>query len=477
MIHKKTLKAGFITKISSGESRYIKILNCQSDLRMTVTASSGKEVMSSEVRSGFEITLPAFQDVTLESEQEQRVEIWVSENRLGYEAPTKGSNSNASNLIEHYGGSQKVLPFERNRVAITLFSDSEPFWYGGQGVTVENGIPVAAGVAHKIEGAGELHIAVDIPADFGISGVVTDIISASEFPSVWADDVWPVNDGFIVNAAYQQNYKITKNGIDKVSYFDDLNALGWAEDLNGNIAQITGNKFQYKDFIVHAAALGASVVFHGVSYSGGKVTVCGISNGFAAIWELNEVSGQLSQLTTDTVSAETVYRVHRTAEGVTLCLAGANRTNTKLYELQGGVLDLISGGSLNGAAAIFSESDTHIGVSTESARVLLSKADLSIVSVLPSEIRTIYIANDKWVGLSSNEVFESVDNGASWRSRALIEGQFGVNDYSSRMVKAGDVFIVSKFNSHVDKATFCVLEQEKLLINPKAKIRMLKEVV
>lgn len=161
MLYKQTIRAGEVREINKS-GRQIKIINCESTLQLRVFLS-GKNLLETEVRSGFDVAFAKFDKLTIQSDQEQRIEVWASDNPLGYEAPTKGSNSNRSELIEHYGGSQKVLPFERNRVAITLFSDTEPFWYGGEGVTAENGIPVAAGVAHKIEGAGELHIAVDIP--------------------------------------------------------------------------------------------------------------------------------------------------------------------------------------------------------------------------------------------------------------------------------------------------------------------------
>lgn len=159
MLYKQTIRAGEVREINKS-GRQIKIINCESTLQLRVFLS-GKNLLETEVRSGFDVAFAKFDKLTIQSDQEQRIEVWASDNPLGYEAPTKGSNSNRSELIEHYGGSQKVLPFERNRVAITLFSDTEPFWYGGQGVTAENGIPVAAGVAHKIEGAGELHIAIN----------------------------------------------------------------------------------------------------------------------------------------------------------------------------------------------------------------------------------------------------------------------------------------------------------------------------
>lgn len=161
MLYKQTIRAGEVREINK-EGRQIKIINCESTLQMRVFLN-GENLLDTEVRSGFDVTFGRFDKLTIQSDQEQRIELWASENPLGYEAPTKGSNSNRSDLIEHYGGSQKILPFERNRVAITLFSDTEAFWYGGEGVTVENGIPVKAGESARIEGAGEMHIAINKP--------------------------------------------------------------------------------------------------------------------------------------------------------------------------------------------------------------------------------------------------------------------------------------------------------------------------
>jgi hypothetical protein len=161
-LFKQKIEAGQVIDINK-EGRFIKVINCQSELHIRVFGLKGELVLDTPVRGGFDIKLQGFARITIQASESQQYEIWADENALGYDALTKGSNTNQSGIIEHFGGSQRVLPFESNRVAVTLFSDSEPFWYGGQGVNVENGIPVAAGVPHKIEGAGELHIAIDIP--------------------------------------------------------------------------------------------------------------------------------------------------------------------------------------------------------------------------------------------------------------------------------------------------------------------------
>jgi hypothetical protein len=257
MIHRKTLKPNALTQIDSGESRYIKIINCETDLKMIAYAANGGEVINTEVRSGFDVSLPEFQTIILQSEYPQKVEIWASKSRLGYEAPTKGGNSNTSGLIEHFGGTQKALPFERNRVAVTLYSDSEPFWYGGEGVNVENGIPVRAGVMQRIEGAGELHIAVDKSPN----------LEMSEFKGVLGNQVDGVDYG----------RRIGSEGVatGKAIYFseslvgdtsDEQVLLRAAED---RVEKINPLKKRIVD--IHVKDFEKDVV--GVLYSDGKVEV------------------------------------------------------------------------------------------------------------------------------------------------------------------------------------------------------------
>lgn len=179
MLITKYLKAGNVEEVNAA-AQFIKVINCESELR--IRATNGADIIVDTVaRAGFEMqTAQVFTLIEITAEQPQKVEMWISKHKLSYDALTKGSNSNQSSLIEHFGGSQKVLPFESNRKAITLFSDSEPFWYGGEGVTVENGIPVGVGTARYIEGAGELHIAIDKTADKKINGFNRFVVGTKE---------------------------------------------------------------------------------------------------------------------------------------------------------------------------------------------------------------------------------------------------------------------------------------------------------
>lgn len=160
MLITKYLKAGEVSDLNH-EGRFIKIISSETEVSMRVTA--GADILiDTKAAAGFDVeTNRLFSLIQVTTDNPQKVQMWVSQHKLNYDALTSNSNVNQSALIEHYGGSQQVLAFEKGRKAITLFSDSEPFWYGGEGVTVENGIPVGAGVATKIEGAGELHIAIN----------------------------------------------------------------------------------------------------------------------------------------------------------------------------------------------------------------------------------------------------------------------------------------------------------------------------
>lgn len=160
MLVNKLVKAGSVDDINQ-TGRFLKVISSETEFRIRVT--NGVNVLiDSVVAAGFDVqTSKEFTLIQIISEQPQKVQMWVSEHKLGYDALTNGSNVNQSSIIEHFGGSQRVLTFEKIRKTITLYSDVEPFWYGGEGVTIENGMPVKAGIAHKIEGSGELHIALN----------------------------------------------------------------------------------------------------------------------------------------------------------------------------------------------------------------------------------------------------------------------------------------------------------------------------
>ncbi|WKD24049.1 hypothetical protein NDQ71_02850 [Pseudoalteromonas sp. KG3] len=472
MLYKQTIRAGEVREIAK-VGRQIKIINCESTLQLRVFLK-GENLLDTEVRSGFDVTFSKFDSITLQSDQEQRIEVWASPNPLGYKAPTKGSNSNLSEIVDHYGGSQQILPFERNRVAITLFSDTEPFWYGGQGVTIANGIPVAAGVPHKIEGSGEFHIAINKPPKFGITGVLGDI--DSEYSALLADEPQIVNNGFIDNQSYRVNFFTNKYGA-SVFEFSDLDAKFFASDGNGDLIGVSQAQFNYKGQVITANTIGATG-FGCVNYSNGRLFVGGWVDNFATIWEYDYATERLILVkTTSLASVRFAYAVFCTLENELFCLAGTNGDGY-VYKVGGSDFEKVANmtTSMEGLSAIITEADGFLCVSTNKDREIIDKAQSARVDILPSFLYDVSITPEKWVGINSTEVYESLDAGTSWRLAGDFGRSIGNSNYKPRLINVGVDWYVTT-NNIPEPAGFALLEQVKLTETAIAKIRMLKEVI
>ncbi|TMN45985.1 hypothetical protein [Pseudoalteromonas sp. S2755] len=176
MLLKKILEPNFITEINAF-GQFIKLVNCENQVKLRATRD-GNTVIETEIRSGFELqTAESFDLLVLLSDVEQTIDIWVSKHSLKYDAPTGGSNRALSYMAEHYGGTQQVLPFEASRMAVTLFSDTHDFWYGGKGCTPETGIPVRAGIEKKINSSSEIYVSINEPPLY-ISGSTYTTVNA-----------------------------------------------------------------------------------------------------------------------------------------------------------------------------------------------------------------------------------------------------------------------------------------------------------
>ena len=472
MIHKKTLKPNVLTQIDSGESRYIKLINCETDLTMIVYAADGGEVIKTEVRSGFDVTLPEFQSIVLQSDQEQAVEVWASKNKLGYEAPTKGSNSNSSVLIKHYGGSQKVLPFERNRVAITLFSDSEPFWYGGEGVTVENGIPVQAGVTQKIEGAGELHLAIQQAPQYSISGEFNKIPS-QEFTKSLVEGVEVVG-GELFTVYSSDSFKISNSGVEK---FDVSGVVGFSGG-SGLLQYVTLADAYVGGVRINANALGINVQFYDVTSRGEKTLVGGKINNVAAVWQLDNDSKTLNLISDDNLAQGVVRGIYLSENDVAYCFCQSVSGDGVLYVLSNGQMTEVTGSRTEGMGLTFSEDDEYICMSTNRGLLMVDKSQNNSVDVLPNGALAAYITSDKWVYADRGTIYESTNKGQAWSSSFVYDGSFGNSTYRPSLGPlGGDSYFISGLTGLTTPAEFLELKQDKLTINPRAKIRMLKEVV
>tara|TARA_B100001063_G_scaffold39732_1_gene33509 strand:- start:28 stop:1488 length:1461 start_codon:yes stop_codon:yes gene_type:complete len=163
-LFKQTIHQNKVNEINKA-GKHLKVINSQTELDIRVFNLVGELVLSTKVRAGFEITLPVFAKVVISAEQEQKIEMWVDENPLGYNAPTANANSLNSYKANHYGDTDEVLPFEPTRLSAKITSD-QPWWYGGSNVDSDNGIPVAAGEVAEIRGAAQISAAIGAAGEY-----------------------------------------------------------------------------------------------------------------------------------------------------------------------------------------------------------------------------------------------------------------------------------------------------------------------
>ena len=132
MIFKQSIEAGSTNELNRA-GRHIKVINAASALRLRVFNDEGSVMLDSEVRSGFELEMPPFGKATVTSQTQQSYEIWVSADKLGYNAPSANANNLNSYTAKHYGDTDMIVPFEPSRLSVKVVSDA-PWWYGGSNV-------------------------------------------------------------------------------------------------------------------------------------------------------------------------------------------------------------------------------------------------------------------------------------------------------------------------------------------------------
>ncbi len=160
MIHKKTLKAGQVTKIAQ-VGQFIKVMNCEN--RFTIQATrQGKEVVFSEAAAGFDLAaVEPFDELTIQSETEQKLEIWVSKHKLSYDALSTKPSRSSSFIVEHFGQSQQLLPYDPAQSSAKISSSGAGFWVGGEGVTNETGIFCPQGSVYEHNSAAPIYAFVN----------------------------------------------------------------------------------------------------------------------------------------------------------------------------------------------------------------------------------------------------------------------------------------------------------------------------
>lgn len=270
MIFKQKIGAGEVRQINQA-GKHIKIINAQSELQMRVFNAGGSLVLDSAVRSGFELTIKPFAYLTIQSKIDQPFEIWASFDALGYDAPSANANNLSSYLSPHYGDTDPILPFEPNRLSAKIVSN-EPWFYGGDNVTKENGIPVAAGEVAEIRGAAKISAAITAKGEY---------LPQNDFVTVGAGDSPKA-------AFYMQNGVYYVSSDDKLMRFDGVDLVQVAPNVGSGLD--VGTACRVNNYTV-------AYYYNGANY----------------FCELNTVTGEEKRFSFSAGSKESghVYRINR----------------------------------------------------------------------------------------------------------------------------------------------------------------------
>tara|TARA_B100001063_G_C16771468_1_gene561907 strand:+ start:2411 stop:3898 length:1488 start_codon:yes stop_codon:yes gene_type:complete len=217
MLHRKTLKPNQVTTVTKKGSEF-KLLTAQTELRVTFYRK-GEEMLVTDARSGFELSGVNFDEILISGEQEQRIEIWASEIKLGYDAPSANANNLSSFKGLHYGDSEVLLPFEPSRLTARVVSDS-PWWYGGANVDSDNGIPVAAGEIAEIRGAAEIKAAISAKGEYLTT---TQTVDTGDRP--WLYGSFNNNHGLVIRNNDAGIDLLTKGGLMPVNTSKSVSRL------------------------------------------------------------------------------------------------------------------------------------------------------------------------------------------------------------------------------------------------------------
>ena len=144
--------------------QFIKVMNCEGAFRIKAYNANGEVVFDTEVRAGFDVqTVESFSKLVLTSESEQKVEMWVSKHKLSYDALSTKASRSSSFLVEHFGQSQQLLPYDPSQAKALISLSGKPFYVGGEGVNAENGIFVDIGEKYSHDSASPLYAYINDP--------------------------------------------------------------------------------------------------------------------------------------------------------------------------------------------------------------------------------------------------------------------------------------------------------------------------
>lgn len=174
MFIKKFLEQNKVDEVNT-LGQFIKVMNCESVLRIRATYQ-GRLVLETDARAGFDVqTTTPFDYIEITSNVAQKLEIWVSKHKLSYDALSTKPNRSQSFVVEHFGQTQNVLPYDPSQAGAKVVSEELGFWVGGEGVNKESGIYSPAGAVYIHDSAAPLYAFVDATPDKVVSGVVGSV--------------------------------------------------------------------------------------------------------------------------------------------------------------------------------------------------------------------------------------------------------------------------------------------------------------
>lgn len=141
MFIRKFLDAGKVDDVNA-KGRFIKVMNSEGVLRIKAT-SQGRTVLDTDARAGFDVqTGVPFDLIQITSQIDQKLELWVSEHKLSYDALSVKASRVNSAIVGHFGHNQMLMGYDPSQSRILIQSD-KPWYIGGEDVNSKNGIPVA----------------------------------------------------------------------------------------------------------------------------------------------------------------------------------------------------------------------------------------------------------------------------------------------------------------------------------------------
>uniref|UniRef100_UPI003A9582CE hypothetical protein n=1 Tax=Idiomarina abyssalis TaxID=86102 RepID=UPI003A9582CE len=143
--------------------QFIKVMNSEGEFRIRATNNTGDLILDTDARAGFDVQVnKPFDKLTITSDTEQRLELWVSHHKLSYDALSTKPSRAVSFLEPHFGESQQIIPYDPAQARAFVVSDTE-WWAGGEGVDMENGMRVLPHEKYLHDSAAPLDVYIDVP--------------------------------------------------------------------------------------------------------------------------------------------------------------------------------------------------------------------------------------------------------------------------------------------------------------------------